>query len=535
MPQIAVLQDIPIEQIQDWVDCHKKGIPMFVPDVSALPESSLKEVLSMQSIQSVVAVPMMHGASLIGFVGFDAVRNKHVFSKIELTLLNLFAQVLVNIQLRSKVEGELHKRESHERLLLNSMAEGLYGIDTNGNCTFANPSCLKLLGYTSTDQLLGKNMHVLIHHTHADGSHFAREDCAIFKAFQVGKHTHSESEVFWKADSSPFFVEYWSIPEFVDGKIVGAVISFSDISERKQMQESLADSRRRLANILEGTNVGTWEWNIQTGEVVFNERWANMLGYRLEDLQPTTINTWTKLAHPEDLANSSALIEKHFSGELDYYECEARMRNKNGSWIWVLDRGKLASRTADGKPLLMSGTHQDITERKINEERIRHLATHDTLTDLPTMRLARDRLLMAINLSKRNKNLAAIMFIDLDGFKKVNDTLGHDAGDHILKHVAAELQSCLRETDTVARIGGDEFLLVATGIRNEDDARVLAEKALRLVSTEITFHGASAKVGASIGISLFPKHGEDMNHLIKLADTAMYKVKTSGKNGIEFA
>ncbi len=123
----------------------------------------------------------------------------------------------------------------------------------------------------------------------------------------------------------------------------------------------------KLSSILEVTNIGVWEWNIKSGNTIFNERWAEIIGYSIEELTPTTINTWTNLAHPEDLITSAALLEKHISGELDYYECEVRMRHKNGKWVWILDRGKVSSWAGDGKPLLMLGTHQDITKRKLAE------------------------------------------------------------------------------------------------------------------------------------------------------------------------
>ena len=138
----------------------------------------------------------------------------------------------------------------------------------------------------------------------------------------------------------------------------------TDISKRKQIEEKLRTERRRLAYVLEGTNVGSWEWNVQTGETIFNERWAEIIGYTLKELSPTNLQTWTRFVHPEDLERSNMLLEKHFRGETDYYECEVRMKHKDGHWVWVLDRGKVASWTDDGKPLLISGTHQDITQRK---------------------------------------------------------------------------------------------------------------------------------------------------------------------------
>ena len=135
-------------------------------------------------------------------------------------------------------------------------------------------------------------------------------------------------------------------------------------SKVKSAVDEVSKSGRRLNDILEGTHVGTWEWDVQTGEMVFNERWAEIIGYRLEELQPVSIKTWMNFSHPDDLKASDRLLEQHFSGELPYYEHEGRMRHKNGHWVWVLDRGKVSSRRADGKPVLMSGTHQDITQRK---------------------------------------------------------------------------------------------------------------------------------------------------------------------------
>ena len=131
------------------------------------------------------------------------------------------------------------------------------------------------------------------------------------------------------------------------------------------------NEQSRLASIIEGTRAGTWEWNVQTGETVFNEIWANLIGYTLEEISPVSLETWKKFAHPDDLEKSNVLLEQHFSGELGYYDCECRMRHKDGSWIWVNDRGKVISWTQDGKPHMMFGTHIDITERKKAEEALR--------------------------------------------------------------------------------------------------------------------------------------------------------------------
>ena len=436
---------------------------------------------------------------------------------------------------RQRAEDTLKKSEAQVRLLLDSTAEAIYGIDLRGDCTFANAACLRMLGYTEVARLLGRNMHDLIHHTYPDGRPMAKEDCHIYRAFREGRQMHRDDEVLWKADGSSFPAEYWSYPKIEDGKVNGAVVTFIDITDRKRFETQLEDKSRRLNAILEGTNVGTWEWNVQTGEVVFNERWAEIIGTTLAELGPLSIRTWAKHSHPEDLDRSNEILARHFSGEFPFYDCEVRMKHRNGVWIWVHDRGKVATWTNDGKPEWMFGTHQDITGRKMVEERIQHLASHDALTGLAGLRLANERLVWSLGLARRNKGLTAVMFIDLDGFKSVNDTLGHEAGDFVLKAIARRIASCTRETDTVARIGGDEFILIATALRSKTDAAEIAGKIIRTVSEPVLFDGQKTAVGASIGIALFPLDSEDKDELIRKADAAMYQVKAAGKNAFGFA
>ncbi|MBW6472537.1 MAG: PAS domain S-box protein [Anaerolineaceae bacterium] len=172
-----------------------------------------------------------------------------------------------------------------------------------------------------------------------------------------------------RKDGSHYPVEVHLQLQKIENEPIFAAIIL-DISERKRAQEVLLSERERLSGIIEGTNVGTWEWNIQTGETILNNRWAEIIGYTLDELSPTTIDTWSKFAHPDDLAASNEAIQKHINGDYEYYEMEARMKHKEGHWVWVLDRGKVTSWSEDGKPILMQGTHQDITQRKNNEAKI---------------------------------------------------------------------------------------------------------------------------------------------------------------------
>jgi diguanylate cyclase (GGDEF)-like protein/PAS domain S-box-containing protein len=308
-----------------------------------------------------------------------------------------------------------------------------------------------------------------------------------------------------------------------------------NITLRKQAEIVVQESEQRLDMALTGTNAGLWDWFIQTGQTVFNERWAEIVGYTLKELEPTSIQTWKDLCHPDDLTESNNLLQSHFEGKTDYYKYEARMRHKNGDWVWVADRGKVLAWDSDGKPVRMAGTHLDITERKNAEEKIRHMATHDSLTGLPSLILTKDRIAKAMEMAKRKKNIVAILFVDLDGFKSINDNFGHDAGDFLLKEVAKRLGYCVREVDTVGRIGGDEFLLVLTELQSKENSSLIAEKIIHTIGQPVLFNGKELKVGVSIGIAISPDHSVDSEHLIKLADEAMYTIKNSCKNNFAFA
>ncbi|MEI6261427.1 MAG: PAS domain S-box protein [Deltaproteobacteria bacterium] len=179
-----------------------------------------------------------------------------------------------------------------------------------------------------------------------------------------------------KADGSIRDVEVFNSKIEISGKTFLYSI-IHDISDRKHTEKALLDSRWRMKSIIEGTHVGTWEWNVQTGETVFNETWAEIIGYTLDELSPISIKTWEALVHPDDQKHSGELLEQHFMGELPYYDCECRMKHKNGHWVWVHDCGRVITRTFDDKPLMMFGTHTDITERKQMETEL--LATRDDL------------------------------------------------------------------------------------------------------------------------------------------------------------
>ena len=193
----------------------------------------------------------------------------------------------------------------------------------------------------------------------------------IAQAYQSKKGTAFEHRILRSDGSVRYVEEQFDLVFNEKGDHIGDIGTIQDITERTQAAKSLSDAKWRLESIIQGTNVGTWEWNVQTGEAIFNEVWAEILGYTLAELAPISIKTWEALAHPDDLKQSEELLERHFAGELHFYDFESRMKHKDGHWVWVHDRGSVITHTSDGKPLMMFGTHTDITVRKQMDDQIR--------------------------------------------------------------------------------------------------------------------------------------------------------------------
>ncbi len=240
---------------------------------------------------------------------------------------------------------------------------GMALVSTEGKWLKANVSLCKMLGY-SEEQLLAKTFQDITHpdDLETDLNYVSQLLAGEIETYRMEKrYFHKQGQIIWILLSASLVRDSDDLPLYFIAQI-------ENITERKQAEEALKESQKRLAGIIEGTRAGTWEWNVQTGETVFNEQWAEIIGYTLDEIAPVSIETWMKYAHPDDLLKCGELLEKHFRGESGYYEFESRMKHKDGQWIWVLDRGKVATWSDDGKPLWMCGTHQDITTRKQVEE-----------------------------------------------------------------------------------------------------------------------------------------------------------------------
>ncbi len=299
----------------------------------------------------------------------------------------------------------------------------------------------------------------------------------------------------------------------------------TDIKARRATEERLreADAVWKLA--LESSGDGVWDWHVQAGVEHFSDRYLRLYGFEPGDVEATP-EAFDRRTHPDDLAQMARDREDHFAGRTPLYRNEHRVQARDGSWKWVLSRGMVIERDAQGQPLRMVGTHTDITERKRQEAQAWLQARIDTLTGLPNRRALREHLDQA--LAQRAE--LAVMFVDLDHFKEINDSLGHDAGDALLVQVAQRLRQCTPPGGVVARMGGDEFTLMLPAAPIEPEARRVGEALLKALADAFDVAGERVYVSASVGASLAPRDGQEIEALFKHADLALYDAKGAGRN-----
>ena len=299
----------------------------------------------------------------------------------------------------------------------------------------------------------------------------------------------------------------------------------------KRAQEALRESEERYALAARGANDGLWDWNIQTGRVYYSPRWKAMLGWGENEIGDNP-EEWFNRIHDADRQRVQEEIAAHRNGSTPHFESEHRMLHKDGTFRWMLNRG-LAVFDDSGKTLRMAGSQTDITERKVS----------DPLTGLPNRLLFIDRLGRLIKHAKRRKDiLFAVLFLDLDGFKMINDSMGHLIGDQLLLGVANRLEKCLRSTDTVARLGesftvarlgGDEFTVLLDDLKDPNDAKSAADRLMKALAPPFILGGKEVFTSVSIGIALSNTAYEHAEDMLRDADTAMYRAKSLGKARFE--
>lgn len=327
-------------------------------------------------------------------------------------------------------------------------------------------------------------------------------------------------------------------PEFDDARRVHqVVVCFTDFTDLKITQQSLEKSEERLRLVLRGSTDAPWDWDLVTGDVYYSQRWWNMLGYPSGDGIDDS-GAWRRLTHPDDDVMLEEYLIELLPSSREGFSLEFRLRHRDGHFVPVLSRGYVL-RDQTGKAIRISGVNTDLTERKRTERRIYELAYLDYLTRLPNRRFLIEELEHILARGKRSHHYSALLYLDLDNFKQLNDTMGHDLGDMLLRQTAERLRSTLRHSDQLARLGGDEFVVVLEGLNASlsdaaGEADRVATKILSTLGSPFQLDSVLYKSTASIGITLFGGQETTIEELLKQADLAMYRAKADGRNVARF-
>ncbi len=306
-----------------------------------------------------------------------------------------------------------------------------------------------------------------------------------------------------------------------------------DITHLAEAQDNLARSELRLRYALSASNEGIWDWDIEHDKIYFNDAYFNMLGYS-DNKWPHDPDTLFKLLHPNDVDIYRKQINRCIQKQIFEFGIECRLKKSDGNYCWIRSKGKVVERDDRNSPVRIVGTHTDISSEKAHLKNLARLASYDELTGLPNRKYFRDIVNGAISRAKRNNQKHAILFLDLDRFKNINDSMGHSAGDLLLKLVATRLTEIVRGNDSVARLGGDEFTVLLDNITGTHKAAEISTRIIEVLSKPFELHGRKVIVSPSIGIVIFPDHGVSHEELLKKADTAMYHSKKAGGNAFWF-
>ncbi|MGE4191696.1 MAG: EAL domain-containing protein, partial [Thermoanaerobaculia bacterium] len=406
--------------------------------------------------------------------------------------------------------SELHSARDRLRRLekaLETSSAGVAIADRNLRILWAN-SALAVLHRTARGELAGEPLARFLPDS------FASLDFRDFAA--IGRQRSEGDCTRPSGDRFPAEVQFDLVLD-EQGEPDGIVALVQDITERKRTEAALRESEERYALAVRGANDGIWDWDLRTRTIYYSHRWQEMLGIEPGELRGDP-ESWFGRVHPEDRPKLQEKLARHLAGETELFEDEHRIEHRDGSYRWMLARG--VALVDDGKPHRIAGSQTDITDRKV----------HDPLTGLPNRALFLDRLERARARARRaGRSLYAVLFLDLDRFKVVNDSLGHPIGDLLLVAVAQRIETCLRAGDTVARLGGDEFAVLLEEIGELDEASEIGTRIHEAFARPFVVADHELFVTVSIGIALGSSESQDLSSLLRDADTAMYRAKVSGR------
>jgi diguanylate cyclase (GGDEF)-like protein/PAS domain S-box-containing protein len=525
--EIYKLQNIGYKQFPNWrEELIEKGMLCY-EEIDNLDED-LREFLNNQNIKSLVIYPIYINKKYKGFIGFDECFKNRKWIEKEFEMLKIISGIISTVYEKKMYQDNLKLALNQFKILFDYNPEPMAINDYEREVFLdVNQAFLSKMHY-KRDDVIGKTPKE-IGITSLDGSDFRL--IGLIKRRKTIKNARLEFLVKEKQELVGIFSG-----EIIEVEGIKKILTvMNDISEEIKLNKELEIQKQRLEHIIEGTHMGTWEWNIPNGTVRFNERWAEIIGYTLEELEPITIETWIKYANKEDLKRSNELLQKHFRGETPNYDFEGRMKHKNGNWIWILDRGRVMKWSEDGKPIEMFGTHTDITEKKKLQNQIEEMAIRDGLTGIYNRRYIFDRLRKMYSEYKRTGNNFSVAIIDIDYFKKINDNYGHIGGDHVLKEFTKLIQNMIRDYDLLGRYGGEEFIVVFPNTKTSKAAMVVERILNRVRQSCFRYSDKDICFTFSAGVydaSEISGDSSSIEEIIEGADNRLYKAKRGGRDNI---
>ncbi len=463
---------------------------------------------------------------------FPLPEGMHWFSSHVAPVIDTYGQsvgiqvVAVDITERKRMEESLRQSEELWKFALEGAGDSVWDWDVAMGMVYQSPRWAEMMGYGPEAARNMPGWNELVHPD--DRTHVAANQAALSE----GRIVHSSIELRMRDRSGGW---RWILSRGLvvsrdgEGRPLRVVGTNSDITGRRQMEESLRKSEELWKFALEGSGDAVWELDVPSWQSHYTARWQQMLGYSSDEVVGD-LHDWASRIHPDDLPGVGESKAALLAGKVSTTSDEVRVRCKDGSWKWILARGMVVSCDENGRPLRVVGTCTDITPLKEHQQQLERIAHFDALTGLPNRVLLAYRLQQALAQSQRRGQSLAVAYLDLDGFKAVNDRHGHNIGDDLLVSIAQRMKLALREGDTLARIGGDEFIAVLADLDQPQDCEPVLDRLLLAAASPVTVGKRLLQVSASVGVTIYPGDGADAEQLIRHADQAMYQAKQAGKN-----
>ncbi len=426
---------------------------------------------------------------------------------------------------RHAAEQALRKSEAMYRNLVETSNDLIWSCDAEGRWTYLSPAATRRIYGCEPRELIGREFREVL------AQEVTERDLAVFRRILSGESVFDYQTRHLRRDGSHVDLSFNAVPlRDARGEAVGATGTARDVTAEKIAAATQFENIEKLRLAVDAAELVYWEWERDTDRLHWGRDPSSLVG--AGESRSSRWSEYLQIVHPDDrdryLATVNTAWERAGACTNEY-----RVIRHDGQVAWLSSHGRTLA-DATGKVYRMIGVSQDITERKRQEEEARFLAYHDTLTGLPNRRLLDDRLSQAVFLAQRRNTRVAVMVVDLDRFKQVNDQMGHRAGDSVLREAAHRISGCVRKADTLARHGGDEFVVVIPDLHQDGDCQVVAEKILRALEPVFVVDGREFVIGASIGISLFPADAGDGEAVLRNADAAMYRAKELGRNNYRF-